>query len=581
MKKSLLFILFFQSCFVFAQSKKEQIKLLTARVDSLIEEIKIEEQTSSSTISNLNQEILDLNERKSLFEDENEKEKSELIICQEYNEKLEQNIKIKSDSINKILNDDLLSNEKYYQQNLKIIGELLNSNANTKINNSFDIKIIKQASIIKDIDGNSYKTVQIGDQLWMAENLKVSRYNDGTNISNISNKTIWKDALKNKKDAWCYYENNISNGKIYGKLYNWFVVRLGVNGLKNVCPIGWHVPSETEWQVLFNNLGGIDIAGDKMKEVGFSHWKYPNKNASNIAFFNGLPGGSRNEDGNFHSLGENGWWWCSSDYEYSSYNDNVAPDIGLNSNNSNVSTGGEYPPKSWGISIRCIYGNYESLNPIKGVVGPKIKDIDGNVYKTVYIGEQHWMQENLRVSKFNDGTKISNVIDNKKWTENVINFERHNTSISKDIALSRAAWCYYENNVSFNLLYGKIYNSYVVNLELNGNTNVCPKGWHVPTEKDWEVLTKNLGNEKIAGGMMKSVGIKYWNPPNEDAYNLSLFSGLPGGYRHGDGNFYSSMGKDGHWWSNTFSGRSVTYNSGIVRLTGDREHSFSIRCIED
>ncbi|NDF60572.1 MAG: hypothetical protein EB100_05775, partial [Crocinitomicaceae bacterium] len=117
---------------------------------------------------------------------------------------------------------------------------------------------------ISDNDGNTYKTVYIGTQQWMAENLKVTKYNDGTSIPNISNNTQWSNLTTG---AWSYYNNDVANNAKYGKLYNWYAVSPTTNGNKNVCPTGWHVPTDAEWTVLTDYLGGENVAGGKMKEV--------------------------------------------------------------------------------------------------------------------------------------------------------------------------------------------------------------------------------------------------------------------------------------------------------------------------
>ena len=139
---------------------------------------------------------------------------------------------------------------------------------------------------IKDIDGNIYKTVMIGEQYWMAENLKVTRYNDGTDIPNVSDDTIWGNL---KTPSWCYYDNDTVNNK-YGKLYNEHVVNYTTNGDKNVCPIGWHVPTRNEWHQLIVFLGDSLVAGSKMKEIGDNKWGY---NESNSSLFTAIPSGYR------------------------------------------------------------------------------------------------------------------------------------------------------------------------------------------------------------------------------------------------------------------------------------------------
>ena len=163
---------------------------------------------------------------------------------------------------------------------------------------------------ITDVEGNSYKTVYIGTQQWMAENLKVSKYSDGTTIPNITDNTQWQN---NTSGAWAYYNNDVANNAKYGKLYNWYAVSKTTNGNKNICPTGWHVPTDTEWTVLTDYLGGLTVVGGKLKEVGTTSWNSPNKDATNTSLFTALPGGNRNSDGNYYFIGSIGYWWSSSE----------------------------------------------------------------------------------------------------------------------------------------------------------------------------------------------------------------------------------------------------------------------------
>jgi uncharacterized protein (TIGR02145 family) len=160
---------------------------------------------------------------------------------------------------------------------------------------------------ITDIDGYVYRTVIIGNQQWMAENLKVSHYNDGTDIPNIQAPDEWSGLTTG---AWAYHDNNQANNVKYGKLYNWYAVS---PDNKNVCPTGWHVPTDAEWTVLTDYLGGASVAGGKMKEVGTTSWNFPNTEAANSSLFTGLPGGGRYANGNYGSIRNGGYWWSSSE----------------------------------------------------------------------------------------------------------------------------------------------------------------------------------------------------------------------------------------------------------------------------
>ena len=159
---------------------------------------------------------------------------------------------------------------------------------------------------ITDIDGNTYKTVTIGTQTWMAENLKVTKYNDGIAIPNVTDNTAWRELTTG---ALCDYDNIPSNSETYGKLYNWHAVNTG-----KLCPTGWHVPSDAEWTELTDYLGGTSVAGGKLKETGFTHWASPNTGATNETGFTALPGGGRLDNGvTFSLIGFYGYWWSATE----------------------------------------------------------------------------------------------------------------------------------------------------------------------------------------------------------------------------------------------------------------------------
>jgi uncharacterized protein (TIGR02145 family) len=196
---------------------------------------------------------------------------------------------------------------------------------------------------ITDVDGNSYKTVYIGTQQWMGENLKTSKYSDGTTIQNITDNTQW---LNNTTGAWCYYNNDVANNTKYGKLYNWYAVSPTTNGNKNVCPTGWHVPTDAEWTLLTGYLGGASVAGVKMKDTGSTSWKNPRTEDTNTSLFTGLPGGSRSY-GDYHDVEYYGYWWSSTVYDSSYAWIHLLYSYFVEARRSQCN-------KHSGISVRCI-----------------------------------------------------------------------------------------------------------------------------------------------------------------------------------------------------------------------------------
>jgi uncharacterized protein (TIGR02145 family)/uncharacterized repeat protein (TIGR02543 family) len=153
---------------------------------------------------------------------------------------------------------------------------------------------------IQDADGNVYHEVKIGNQVWMVENLKTTKYNDGSVIPTLSYYLDWTSLAT---PAYCWYNDSISSYKTpYGALYDWFAVGTG-----KLAPLGWHVANDNDWTNLTNNLGGPDSAGGKMKEAGTAHWASPNTNATNSSGFTALPG---DMTGGF-GVGYGGNWWSS------------------------------------------------------------------------------------------------------------------------------------------------------------------------------------------------------------------------------------------------------------------------------
>lgn len=186
-------------------------------------------------------------------------------------------------------------------------------------------------------DGYKYSVVPIGNQTWMAENLKATLYND---MKEIPTAISYGPTVPNGP-AYDYYNSDIINRDIYGALYSWYTVETG-----KLCPVGWHVPSNSDWDELANALGGIYVAGGKMKEVGLAHWLAPNTGATNESGFNALPGGW-----GFHwfwDLHEGARFWSSD-----AYNDDWAYYTTLLYNSSYFGVAGA-TWKGGGRSIRCV-----------------------------------------------------------------------------------------------------------------------------------------------------------------------------------------------------------------------------------
>jgi uncharacterized protein (TIGR02145 family) len=201
---------------------------------------------------------------------------------------------------------------------------------------------------VADRDGNVYHTTTIGTQVWMVENLRTTKFNDGTSIPLVTENPEW---ISMTSPGYCWYNNDAANKNTCGALYNWFTVSTG-----KLSPTGWHIPSDAEWTTLINYLGGENSAGGKMKsagtiEDGTGAWHEPNTGATNESGFSANPGGFRNYyDGSFFGLGGSAVFWTSTEDST-----DCAWRRGLNYNAGDVARSSV--SNKLGFSIRCIRDN--------------------------------------------------------------------------------------------------------------------------------------------------------------------------------------------------------------------------------
>jgi uncharacterized protein (TIGR02145 family) len=512
-----------------------------------------------------------------------------------------------------------------------------------------------------DQQGNVYRTIIIGSQEWMAENLKTSTYRNGDPVAEVTDNAQWQGL---STGAWAYHNNDAQLECPYGRLYNWFAVA----DQRNLCPSGWHVPSDAEWSTLIGHLDpthdpaavGVQsgTAGGPLKSTGQLYWQFPNADATNNAGFSALPGGFRNVGGPFVGLYGSGWWWgataadadnafvrslntsggninrlstdqnrgysvrcvkdptnigsintldcgnasiigtltagtaasgVSSNVPYTggnggTHNGQTVASTGVTGLTATLSTGTfangsgslSYSitgtPNATGTAIFSISIGGQNCS-LTLTVGSSIissspgtgVSFDGFDYSSIVLGNgQEWMAENLRTTIYANGDPIPNVSDNNQWT-----------------TLTYGAWSYYNNSNLFQNPYGNLYNWYAV----NDSRNVCPTGWHVPTNDEWIDLANYLGGTSVAGGKLKSVGTLFWSSPNQDATNEIGFSALPGGAKIG---VSIDMGYSGYWWTSTDIGSTTANskymhsNSGELDGYGDDKWiGFSVRCLRD
>jgi len=197
---------------------------------------------------------------------------------------------------------------------------------------------------VTDVDGNVYKTIKIGKQWWMAENLRVIHYRNGSAIQHVTNQATWQQLPDNNRGAYCDYGFVTDRPAIFGHLYNWYAV----DDSQQIAPEGWHVPTSDEWEILFNILGGSDVAGGKMKAT--SYWGSPNTDATNESYFSALPAGRYDSQNSFCCDFYNAFFWASTKSTTWPYT--YAYCWELHWDSGDVIRGNYF--RNFGLSIRCV-----------------------------------------------------------------------------------------------------------------------------------------------------------------------------------------------------------------------------------
>lgn len=386
----------------------------------------------------------------------------------------------------------------------------------------YAIRLIKDDSTdpgtMTDYDENIYSTVKIGTQVWMAKNLMVEHYNDGTEIPLITDNTLWGE---DTAGAMCYYDNDTETEV----------------GDPLLPPTGWHVPTNTEWSTLITYLGGLSVAGGKMKEEGTVHWNAINY-ADNSSGFTAFGSGYRGND----NLGVfNGNLVVTNFGSSTEYSGIPTRTYGRLVSNPSLECFVTSYLKTSGFSIRCILDGVDPDDP------GSVTDIDGNVYPTVKIGTQVWMAENLKVEQYNDGTSIPIITDDTLWTED-----------------TAGAMCYYNND------------------QYTDSFNIFPiDGWHVATTQEWTDLTSFLVFS-VCGIKLKEAGTSHW--ASGYATNESGLTLLPGGFRQPTGQ-YNFLGYNAYIISVTdvdsqYFRFDNDYDSTRVFDTDDHS-GYSVRLVKD
>jgi len=415
------------------------------------------------------------------------------------------------------------------------------------------------------------KEVKIGDQIWMVENLTTDKFRNGDIIAEAKTNEEWKKANENKQPAWCYYGNDLTYGEKYGKLYNWYAV----TDQRGLAPEGWHIPSDNEFKVLTDFLGGVDDACVKLKST--TGWK-EDGNGSNESGFSAIPGGSRNCFGDFIFVDKEGKWWSSTEEDpgltssLSLYR-RISGSLELDGYKPTVYR--YFQEKGGGLSVRCVKGSEKNVDE-KEKTFWNSKKVESTKSFEVKIGDQIWMVENLTTDKFRNGDIIQEVKTPEEWIQANAN--------------GTPAWCYYANNKEAGEIYGKLYNFHAI----NDKRGLAPDGWHIPTNEEWIILENNI-NALDAGKKLKS--ISGWKEDGNGTNEFG-FSGLPGGCCSGWGTF-SDIGYIGNWWSSSVENyreklghnnyslkRFLTSKSELLEghskyLLSRWDEGLSVRCIKD
>lgn len=434
-------------------------------------------------------------------------------------------------------------------------------------------------------DGHNYATVQIGSQCWFAENLRSERFANGDSLaSGVDGNWLTEGATMVYGDSSSFIttlvegsenvEGNLAN---HGRLYTWSAV----NDDRELCPPGWHVPSDYEWSELARFLGGESIAGSKLKS---SVSDSPGWNGTNESGFSGTAGGRAVRviipSGGINLIlyqGENDYssWWTSGPSEPVN-NDLPMPTTSYNPPPSTrpIRAIGGADAISRGLSsdlesrsVRCISNNVY-VNDCVDV------EHDGYVYETIQIGGKCWFAENLRAEHYANGDEIPGGLNDSEWTST--------TSGAQSIYAEGASAVYSSNTDEIANLetYGRLYNWYAV----NDSRGLCPSGWHVPSDWEWRYLV-DLQGPSIAGAALKASPS---DTPSWNGTNTSGFAALPGGERWvGDGAF-GVAGAWGHWWSASLAESTSAWsvyidgsNEVLFNDLWDLRSGLSIRCVRD
>ena len=482
--------------------------------------------------------------------------------------------------------------------------DLSSSDSETRVSSSsfpegyVDSSTVVKGTMVDERDGQAYKTVVIGTQTWMAENLNYAYIGIPYNFSgNTSDST-----------SWCYGDNPANCTK-YGRLYTWEAAMDSVGTwstnskgcgygtacsptypVRGICPEGWHLPTDAEFETLFTAVGGQSTAGKMLKST--SGW-YSSGNGTDAYSFSALPAGYRSNSGYFYYGVGSAFFWSSTEYSssdaylmYLYYNDDDARlvssrkgygfsvrclkddgETAVSSSSKKDESSSSSTPKSssseTSVSSSSVKSSSSKVPEPEG--GVLIDSRDGQTYRIATIGTQTWMAENLNYDTNNSycyDDNASNCIKNGRL---------YTWAAAMD---SVGTWSTNSKGCGYGTACSPTY-------PVRG---ICPEGWHLPTDAEFETLFTAVGGQSTAGKMLKSTSGWYSSGNGTDAYS---FSALPAGYRSNSGYFYYGVGSAFFWSSTEYSSSDaylmyLYYNDDDAYLSNFIENfGFSVRCVKD
>jgi len=446
-------------------------------------------------------------------------------------------------------------------------------------------------------NGVEYGVVAIGDRCWFQENLRATHYANGDPIDHLPLEEDWNSA---SAGAYSVYSDDDAAVETYGLLYNW----LTTVDSRGVCPTGWEVASQNDWYNLGYEVGGNwSLAGGALKEAGTVHWAAPNTGATNSSGFTALPAGERGYGTlGYQDQGTDALFWTRSQSGSGAYSVRLThdtesmsiatvaasrgqslrcirklPTFGCTDLNfleytplANLDDGSCATPSIPGCTLQG-FAEYSPLanvndgscSTLVGCTDSSSVSFHGYDYDVVAIGNQCWFQENLRTTQYRNGEGINNTQDPVEWS-----------------STNEGAYVAYENDEAIAQVSGYLYNYYAV----QDNREVCPLGWHVPTDEEWKELELFLGmpatevNNSGWRGEAQGVGSAL-KAESSGGDNSTGYGALLGGYRNESGVSYAFLDQ-GLWWDSDVNRRELyTYNSGIYRGWANARIGCSIRCL--